>query len=218
MQDKQSQLQPEAMYHIFNRANGAESLFLSDENYRFFLRQVSKYISPIADTLCYCLMPNHFHFLIRIKSQFEIELVIDKWPEKSSKTLQGFRTLEGLSKHEAISKFLTQQFSHLFNAYTQAFNKATERKGSLFMHPYKRKQISSHSYLIKLIHYIHYNPMMAGLAETCAEWTYSSFKAIISDQNSLVRKSDVIQLFDDLDNFKHVHKKQPDDSIEFLEI
>ena len=139
MQEKQAQLTPNGMYHIYNRANGSERLFVSDENYLFFLRQYLKYIVPIIETWCYCLMPNHFHFLLKIRSEEEIEKIIEDWRYKSSITLQGFETLEGLAKQEAISKFLTQQFSHLFNAYAQSFNKEHSRRGSLFMHPDKRK-------------------------------------------------------------------------------
>ena len=59
-------------YHIISRANGNEKLFLTDDNYRFFLQRYDKYISPIADTFAYALLPNHFHFLIQVKSYAEL--------------------------------------------------------------------------------------------------------------------------------------------------
>lgn len=208
MQDKQAILQPDGMYHVYNRANGSECLFVSEENYRFFLKQYQKYIAPIAETWCYCLMPNHFHFLVRVKPEGDIDKVIAKRKQKS-KTLQGFGTLEGLEKQKTISRFLTQQFSHLFNAYTQAFNKQYQRKGSLLMHPYKRKAITDIKYLIKLIHYIHYNPMEARLAQTPQEWKYSSYQAIISKQTTAISKSEVIELFAGLNNFKYCHTTSP---------
>ena len=55
-------------YHINNHANGMEVLYRSDENKRFFLKKYRKYIVPVADTIAYCLMSNHFHFLIKTKS------------------------------------------------------------------------------------------------------------------------------------------------------
>ncbi len=60
--------EPGKYYHIYNRANGFEKLFLSDENYRYFLRQYVKYIEPVAITYAWCLLPNHFHFLIKIRN------------------------------------------------------------------------------------------------------------------------------------------------------
>jgi hypothetical protein len=44
--------------HIYNHANGNENLFRGPEDYRYFLQQHQKYISPFADTLAWCLMPN----------------------------------------------------------------------------------------------------------------------------------------------------------------
>ncbi|MCF6359136.1 MAG: transposase [Cyclobacteriaceae bacterium] len=60
-------------YHIYNRANGNENLFRSDENYEYFLKKWGEYISDIADTYAYCLMPNHFHFLIKTKTEIELK-------------------------------------------------------------------------------------------------------------------------------------------------
>lgn len=38
----------------------------------FFLQQWDKYISPIAITYAYCLIPNHIHFLVQIKKEEEV--------------------------------------------------------------------------------------------------------------------------------------------------
>lgn len=63
---------PSGFYHIFSRANGNEKLFHSPENYRFFLEKYWQYIVPVADSFAYCLLPNHFHFLIQIRSAEEL--------------------------------------------------------------------------------------------------------------------------------------------------
>lgn len=65
------------------------------------LRPIDKYISPVADTFAWVLMKNHFHFLVRIKSESEINL--------AELNLQGFAYLEGLER-------INKQFSNLFNA------------------------------------------------------------------------------------------------------
>ena len=61
-------LLPTKLYHIYNRANGREHLFIEDENYGFFLQKVSQYILPVAEIYSYCLLPNHFHLLVKIKT------------------------------------------------------------------------------------------------------------------------------------------------------
>ena len=42
--------EPEGVYHIYNRANGAEDLFREEKNYAYFLEKYFSYISPIAET------------------------------------------------------------------------------------------------------------------------------------------------------------------------
>ena len=77
-------LEPDAFFHVFNRANGSELLFSSQENYQYFLKRYKHFIPSIAETYCYCLMPNHFHFLIKIKSEEELKMRPDfsKFPTK----------------------------------------------------------------------------------------------------------------------------------------
>lgn len=54
------------IYHVFSRAIGTEMLFKEPENYRFFLEKFDLYNSQALETLAYCLIPNHFHFLVRV--------------------------------------------------------------------------------------------------------------------------------------------------------
>ena len=70
-----------------------------------------------------------------------------------------------------------------------------------------RKEINEMKYLLKLICYVHQNPVNAGFAEKLAEWKYSSFNAIISQKHTLILREEVIGLFDDLENFLFCHSK-----------
>jgi len=56
-----------ACYHIYNRGNNRENLFVEARNYTYFLDLYVRHIEPIAETYAYCLMKNHFHLLVRIK-------------------------------------------------------------------------------------------------------------------------------------------------------
>lgn len=189
--DKLAIIEPESTYHVFNRANGRERLFISDANYLYFLRNYKKRMSPFLDTLCYCLMPNHFHLLVVTKSEAEVmkHLGRDKDPN-------GAGNYSGL---------VSRQFGNFFNAYAKAFNKQQGRNGSLFARPFKRKRVLDEHYLIKLIHYIHFNPVRSGLVRTPDKWKYSSFSAIISNAPSMVKRSEVLRYYDDLENFLVVH-------------
>ena len=54
-------------YHIYNRGNNRENIFIEERNYAYFLKLYAQYIEPNADTFAYCLMRNHFHLLVAIK-------------------------------------------------------------------------------------------------------------------------------------------------------
>jgi putative transposase len=56
-------------YHIYNRGNNKDLIFFEDENYRYFLTQFKKYVAPFCDVFAYCLMPNHFHFFLKVNDE-----------------------------------------------------------------------------------------------------------------------------------------------------
>ncbi len=200
MANQQVTLEAEHTYHIYNRANGDDILFKEDENYRFFLKKYDAHISPIADTFCYCLMPNHFHFLLRIKTEKELHAHYSKKDKSLIANLQGFENLAGLN---------AQQFSNFFNSYTKAFNKKYSRKGSLFMRNFKRKEVDVEQYLRKFVHYIHYNPIEAFLTKRPEEYSFSSYKSLISNAPTQLHRNEVLKWFDDRSNFIYCHKHSP---------
>jgi REP element-mobilizing transposase RayT len=72
------ELETNKYYHVYNRSNNKELLFRNRDNYIHFLSNYRKYLEEYLDTLAYCLMPNHFHFLIYVKSK-EIETLKKKF-------------------------------------------------------------------------------------------------------------------------------------------
>ncbi len=61
-------------YHVYNRTNDKSLLFRCKENYYFFLQRYHFYLDEYVDHLAYCLMPTHFHFLIRVKDGVTIQI------------------------------------------------------------------------------------------------------------------------------------------------
>ncbi len=199
MANPQPPLEPEQFYHVFNHANGDDNIFQTDKNYHFFLRLYSTYISGIADTLAYCLMPNHFHFVIRMKSEVEL---LNFYSEKKGKTLEASLTLQGLCKLNS------QQFSNLFNSYAQAFNKVYNRRGGLFISNFKRKRITSNEYLLNLIHYVHNNPVHHGFAERMEDWKYSSCQTLFSKKKTMLARTETLELFGGGEECRAFHQKE----------
>ncbi len=175
-------LEPSFYYHFYNRGNNKENIFTEDDNYYYFLSLIKKYLIPVANIYSYCLLPNHFHLLLRIKDE-------NLLPEnvKAGKTT------------------IYQTFSNLFNAYTKAFNKKYNRSGSLFQKHPKRIRIENEDYLRNPIIYINMNPSHHHIADF-SEYQFSSYQALISNQPTLLERDDVIELFDTVENFKYTHQ------------
>ncbi|HAH56277.1 MAG TPA: hypothetical protein DCM02_13600 [Flavobacterium sp.] len=176
-------------YHIYNRGNNGIDLFYDVENYNHFLRLYAKYIDPIAETFAWCLMKNHFHFLVYIKETDEIDIT----------------KLEYSSTDKPKTVKASKQFSNLFNAYTLAMNKRYNRTGSVFQKNFKRKVVASENYFQKLIYYIHNNPVHHKFTEHIVEYPWSSYGTIISTKETKLQRQRVIEIFNDLDNFKQYH-------------
>lgn len=53
-------------YHIVTRGIDCRRLFRYDQDYRYFLELISKYLLKFqVQVIHYCLMPNHLHLLVR---------------------------------------------------------------------------------------------------------------------------------------------------------
>lgn len=144
------------LYHIYNRGNNRQKIFFNPDNYIFFLGKIRRYILPYCDVLAYCLMPNHFHLLIR-----------------SDERTIATKSVAGKDKN-----VLSEGNRHLLSSYTQAINKQNSSTGSLFQQNTKAKPIikGSRNYDRICLHYIHQNPLKTNLVEKMEEWEYSSFR------------------------------------------
>ena len=151
------------LYHIYNQGNNKQLIFFSNNNYSFFLNKYKQLIAPHVDTLAYCLMPNHFHFLVNTNEKSVQEIKV------------GSLTLSALSNGIRL----------LLSSYATAINKQQNSTGSLFRQKTKSKNLENGSvnYVATAFHYIHQNPLEAGLVTSLRDWEYSSFKDYIGLRN-----------------------------------
>ncbi len=172
-------------YYIYNRGNNGEILFREPDNYKYFLTLYAKYISPVSDTLAYCLMSNHFHFAIRIKEESEI------------KTFSELHLFDNNKKRLITDKKPnpSSQFAHLFDTYSKSINKTYNRSGSLFEHPFERKMIENEWYIQRSIAYIHENPVKARLSNTMAAYPWSSYTSLVSEKPTRLNRELVMKIY-----------------------
>ncbi|MFC6267372.1 transposase [Frigoriflavimonas asaccharolytica] len=182
-------IEPDKFYHIYNRGINSELIFKSDRNYLFFLQKIKENLLDVCDVYAYCLMPNHFHLLVRIKSENELKNLIK---------ISNLDKVKGL---ESPQNIFSKQFAKIFNSYSQAFNKENNRHGALIESPFKRKNIDSEAYLRQCIIYIHQNP----IADNFTQYQFSSYKSFISNLDTLLKRNEVLELFDSKENFEFCH-------------
>ena len=85
-------------------------------------------------------------------------------------------------------QLLSRKLGTILSSYTQAFNKQENRTGSLFQPKTKAKELNSQNSLI-CFHYIHQNPVKASLAMRLEDWTYSSFREYMQNENGICNKA-----------------------------
>jgi REP element-mobilizing transposase RayT len=202
MDIRTSKLHPSQFYHIFNRGiNGCE-VFFEEKNYAFFLQRYAKYVSPFADTYAYCLLNNHFHLLIQVKSEEELLSAI------SARTDQ------------PLYWFVSNAFSSFIQSYTRAMNKVYSRTGPLFENPFKRIEVCDDHYFTALIAYIHRNPMKHGLTEDFKKYVHSSYRTQLSNAPTKLKRQEVLNWFGGKNEyiaFHEIDKGQPLNSAWMLE-
>ena len=143
------------LYHIYNRGNNKQTIFFNRDNYLYFLNKVKKYIAPNCDILSWCLMPNHFHFLIHAN----------------------LNTVKPVKESPIKINALTEGFRLLLSSYTQGINKQNNRTGNLFQQKTKFKCVSDENtnYGYTVFQYTHQNPFKAKLVTKLEDWEFSSF-------------------------------------------
>lgn len=98
-------------YHIYNRGAGKAKIFFNDGNYQYLLRLVKEYDQKHGATIiAYCLMPNHYHFLLRQETDEPLSKFIGVLFNAyvQALNLQQGRTgtlFEGRFKHKLVDKW-----------------------------------------------------------------------------------------------------------------
>jgi putative transposase len=195
------------IYHIYNQGNNRQRIFFERDNYLFFLRKMREYLLPYGDILAWCLMPNHFHWMVAVKA-VEIDVAA-----------VGAVT-DGVTSSHPVSKLriLNDSIAILLRSYTRAINKQTGRSGNLFREASKAEcltklegitpsfyntstgtQISTHyleeQYPQICFEYIHQNPVKASLVKNAEDWEFSSYRDYYGDRKGTLANKEAAQKY-----------------------
>jgi len=175
--------QPERFYHIYNQGNNKQPIYFNRKNYLYFLKKMGA-LKKHCNILAYCLMPNHFHWLIQTKDAGDTE-TSEIYPHP---------------QHP-----LVRCIANLLSSYTQAINKQEGRSGSLFRRKTKSKELDNPDYALTCFLYIHQNPLRAGMVESLEDWIFSSFRDYTGLRNGMLCNMDLaikaLELPDNVDDF-----------------
>ena len=205
-------------YHVYNRGINGEDIFKEARNYPYFLKLYTKYIPSVAETYAYCLLKNHFHVMIRVRSEEE---VIRNMSSSNTNTDTNVGRVwnpadiitapaDVVTPHADVTnadaaKRISNQFAKLFNSYAQAINKAYGRTGGLFEEPFRRIPIDDENHLVQLVYYIHANPQKHGFVADFREYPHSSYHAHLSKLDTQLRRAELMHWFGDADTYEKYH-------------
>nr|WP_321410285.1 transposase [uncultured Carboxylicivirga sp.] len=184
------------LYHIYNQGNNRQAIFFKSENYLYFLQKIRTHLLPYCDVLAWCLMPNHFHLMVRVNV---IETHLMTRSHQVSKKLS-----------------LNNSIATMLRSYTRAINKQEDTSGSLFRQKTKAICLTcpngvapsfyntnagalinieqpEEQYPQQCYSYILNNPVKAGLVSRAIDWEYSSAKDVAGWRKGSIINRDVIE-------------------------
>ena len=189
-------------YHIYNRGAGKSNLFWSDDDYSYFMSKYDYYLYISVETYAYCLLKNHFHLLIRVRTVEEQKEIFSSIKEK-------FPVGTFYGDHFSAPKpfYASKQFSHLMNSYTKSLNSQKNRTGTLVEGTFKRKRVTDEDYFNHLACYIHRNPIHHNIQKDYSEYPHSSYNQFLYDEKTLLEKTKLLNRFGGRQNYIEAHQE-----------
>lgn len=188
------------IYHIYNRSNNHQDLFLYGSDYDRFLNKYFDYFHHIFDTYAYCLMPNHFHFIVKVKSESNIKSSILRLNDSKATALY-------MEDEASLHEYISDQFRRWLSSYALYRNRKYKSRGQLFQNRHKSIGIRSEQKLLEFICYVHHNPIHHGFCGDYNQWDYSSYFAYFQNDKTSINTTEILDLSEGKDNLYNLHKE-----------
>jgi len=147
-------------------------IFRGDEICSLFIEALSETrLKDPFKLIGYVLMPDHFHLLAN-----PIELNISKVVGK----------LKGRSASRILKYFRARDESGMLSRLKLARSLASGQTHALWLQDFSSIDIWSHKFIRQKLHYVHMNPVRAGLCDHPAKWRWSSYHAYLPHERGAV--------------------------------
>ena len=190
MASTQPRMRFEKLYHVFNRGLDRRSIFSEEGHYQTFFDLYARHVHPVANTYAYCLLPNHFHLMVRIKSFSELVASVPGIESLGEKTLSGIPS---------------QAFTSFFSAYSRALHQQPGQTANLFQHLYGCIPLPDNRQYLNVILFIHQNPQRHGVCADFREWRHSSYQVLLGDEPTFLDRDSVMDWFGKPSTYEAVH-------------
>ncbi len=187
--------EPDRAYHIYNRGVNKDNIFTKKATYFKFYGNIVNCLYPIAKVYAWCLMPNHYHMLVRIKTK---------------KELSEIPIFKSLTDEDKIIDKIHRQFSNMMNSHARYFNNINKRSGPLFDKSIQKNLVTSSDYFYYLIAYIHNNPVHHGFCKNPEDYTWSSLYHYLDESKQTDAMKEIIKDFGGLEAFLDAHHRAPE--------
>ncbi|MEM6337466.1 MAG: hypothetical protein AAF752_12930 [Bacteroidota bacterium] len=172
-------------YHVYNQGNNRESIYFSVDDYRRFLDTFKLYLGHYVDTFAFCLMGNHFHLLIRVRT---------------AESVYRAASLDGMIEPDVedpppINDLVSERFRRFYISYAMYYNRKADRKGSLFLKNFCREHVDTEPYLLYLVYYILSNPQKHGFVSDFRTYEYSSLWETLNGKYSWIERGELLAWF-----------------------
>lgn len=147
---------PLAYYHLVCKSIDGLLLFPQTIDYELYKERFKKFTGDFFDVWSFCLIPNHTHHIIKIKSNESIKQFIRELsPGNITSAMKAF--YEESDNEIFFNKMIERQMNSFLVSYANYMNNKYNHKGGIFQKPFKRIRIDDEAHLQQVIIYANAN-------------------------------------------------------------
>ena len=200
---------PDVFYHIVCKSIDGIVLFNEGKEYKIFRERFGLFTSLCFEIWCYCMLPNHTHHIVRVKSKDIILKNIALLPEKE-RTNSMNSLIKDTENELLFDTMIERQMNSFLVSYANYCNNKRNRKGGIFQKPFRRIRINDDSHLQQAVIYVHANAQKHKLIGDFKKYPFSSYCEIIIGDDQFVETRKTINFFGSKTEFIIKHKNQVD--------